>query len=264
MFIPFHDDNPTTRTPVVTYTIVALNVLVFVATLSLAPANYERLLYQRGFIPARIAQLVHPQPITVAIRQVEEDRFGQLVAIERPLKLPPDRAQILLSLITCMFLHGGWMHLIGNLWFFWIFGNNVEDRLGHVPFLLFYLGGGLLASACHWLVEPASTLPVIGASGAIAAILGAYAITWPWARVHTLVFLFFFFTVIDVPALLVLGFWFVGQIFASVQAGHEAGGVAWWAHIGGFVAGLVFMPLLSPANPPRPRSPGYDAKDPYS
>ncbi len=100
-----------------------------------------------------------------------------------------------------MFLHGGWWHLIGNMWFLWIFGNNVEDRLGHVTYLLFYLGGGMLATGTHWLIAPSSTMPVIGASGAVAAVLGAYAITWPWARVDTFVFLFVFFTIIEVPAL---------------------------------------------------------------
>jgi membrane associated rhomboid family serine protease len=244
MLLPFHDDNPTVRTPVVMYGIVVVNVLAFLLTLSLSPVGEQELVYQRGFMPARLAQLVHGEPITVPIERVGVDRWGQVVQFEQPLKLPPARGQILLSLLTCMFLHGGWLHLIGNMWFLWIFGNNVEDRLGHVAFLLFYLGGGLLASGAHWLVDPSSTTPVIGASGAIAAILGAYAITWPWARVHTLVFLFVFITVIDVPAMLVLGIWFVGQFISSGQQLQDAAGVAWWAHIGGFIAGLLLMPLV--------------------
>lgn len=242
MFIPFHDDNPTVRTPVVVYALVAINVLAFLATLGLGPVEQQLLVYRRGFVPARVGQFLEPRPIPITIQGLGVNQFGQVVPVEQPVVLPPEPSQIVLSMFTCMFLHGGWMHLIGNMWFLWIFGNNVEDRLGHVAFLLFYLGGGLLATASHWLVDPSSTTPVIGASGAIAAVLGAYAITWPWARIHTLVFLFIFITVIDVPALLVLGIWFVGQLLSSAQ-GNEAG-VAWWAHIGGFVAGLALMPPL--------------------
>jgi membrane associated rhomboid family serine protease len=142
----------------------------------------------------------------------------------------------------------------------WLFGNNVEDRLGHVLFFCFYLLGGLLATACHWAYDPASTTPVIGASGAVSAVLGAYAVTWPHARVKTVVFLIVFVTVIEFPALLVLGFWFVTQLIEAagllrlpMRGGAviaEPASVAWWAHVGGFVAGLVLMPLLSAGAPP--------------
>lgn len=243
MFLPFHDDNPTLRTPVVTYAIVAINVLAFLMMIALGPMEQQMLVYRRGFVPARIGQLVEARPISVKLQGLAVNQFGQIVQVEQPYDLPPEPRQILLSMLTCMFLHGGWLHLIGNMWFLWIFGNNVEDRLGHIPFLLFYLAGGLLATLSHWFVEPSSTIPVVGASGAIAAILGAYAVTWPWARVHTLVFLFIFITVIDVPALLVLGVWFAGQLLSSAQ-GQEAG-VAWWAHIGGFVAGALLMPIVA-------------------
>jgi len=254
MFIPLHDDNPTVRTPVVMYVLVAINVLAFLATFTLSAQEQQLLVYRRGFVPARLAQLVHPQPITVPLQQLAVNRWGQVVALERPLQLPPVPQQILLSLITCMFLHGGWLHLIGNMWFLWIFGNNVEDRLGPWLFLLFYLGGGLLASGCHWLIDPSSTTPVIGASGAVAAVLGAYAVTWPWARVKTLVFLFVFVTMIDVPAMLVLGFWFLGQLLSGTRELHAAAGVAWWAHVGGFVAGLLLMPVADAlAHGRRPR-----------
>ncbi|NUQ65960.1 MAG: rhomboid family intramembrane serine protease [Pirellulales bacterium] len=255
MFIPLHDDNPTIRTPVVVYAVVAINVLAFLMTLGLSPIDQQLLVYRRGFVPARIGQLVERRPIPVTIQRLALNQFGQVVPFEEPYQLPPEPRQVFLSMLTCMFLHGGWLHLIGNMWFFWIFGNNVEDRLGHVAFLLFYLAGGLIATVSHWFVDPSSTIPVIGASGAVAAILGAYAITWPWARVHTLVFLFIFITMIDVPALLVLGFWFVGQLWSSLQ-GNEAG-VAWWAHIGGFVAGAATMPLVGSLVGPevRPRRP---------
>lgn len=244
---PLHDDNPTVRTPVATYLLVAVNVLVFLLTVGLSSQEQQVLAYRHGFVPARMGQLVRPQPLTVPVRALAVDRFGQQMLVEKRLELPPEAPSILVSLLTCMFLHAGWLHLVGNLWFLWIFGNNVEDRLGPVVYLLFYLVGGLVASGCHWLVDPHSTTPVIGASGAIAAILGAYAVTWPWARVRTLVFLIVFVTVIDVPALLVLGFWFLAQLFSSAQQWHEAAGVAWWAHIGGFVAGAVLMPLLDRA-----------------
>jgi membrane associated rhomboid family serine protease len=171
-----------------------------------------------------------------------------------PLEANP--GQIVLSWFTAMFLHGGWLHLIGNMWFLVIFGNNVEDRLGHGVYLLLYLLGGLAAAAFHWAGAPSSMAPVIGASGAVAAILGAYAITWPWARVHTLIFLFIFITVVDFPALLVLGVWFLTQLFNATQQTMGMGeNVAWWAHVGGFVAGAFLMPLLSALVVPEPAAP---------
>jgi membrane associated rhomboid family serine protease len=139
------------------------------------------------------------------------------------------------------------MHLLSNMWFLWLFGNNVEDRLGAFFYLFLYLLGGLIASAMHWAIDPTSTIPVIGASGAIAAVLGAYAVTWPWARVSCLVVLVVFVTIIDVPALLVLGVWFVAQVLSGQEALRHAGGggVAWWAHVGGFLAGMALMPPLN-------------------
>lgn len=246
MFFPFHDDNPTERTPVVTFAIIGVNTLVFFWSIQLSPVQHRQLNLTRGFVPARIGQLVEPEPIAVPFTPAIRDAVGRVVPA-RTLLLPPDRREILVSLITCMFLHAGLWHLLGNMWFLWLFGNNVEDRLGPVLFTILYLGGGLLASACHWLTDPAGVTPVIGASGAVAAALGAYFITWPWARVHTLVFLFFFITVVHVPAVVVLGAWFLGQLLAGHQAlqAGQAHGVAWWAHVGGFVAGLVLMPLFA-------------------
>jgi membrane associated rhomboid family serine protease len=153
----------------------------------------------------------------------------------------------LLSVVTSMFLHGGWIHLGGNLLYLWIFGNNVEDRLGRVPFLLFYLAGGIAAVAAQVVIDPSSDVPLVGASGAIAAALGAYMVLFPGARILSLVFLGFFYQLIQVPALLVLGFWFVLQLiqgFASLGADTSLGGVAFFAHIGGFVAGLVIGALV--------------------
>jgi membrane associated rhomboid family serine protease len=258
MFFPLHDRNPTTRTPIVTYAIVAFNVVAFLWMFRLSPLALEELYYDRGFVPARIAQLVDGRQIEVTLEnapldpqpnepQPNEPQPNEPQPNEPQTKeLPALPQQILLSLLTCMFLHGGPIHLIGNMWFLWLFGNNVEDRLGHAVFLAFYLVGGLLASACHWVVQPGSTTPVIGASGAVAVMLGAYAVTWPWARVKTLVFLVVFVTIIDLPALLLLGLWFAAQIWGGTRdlIPGEASGVAWWAHIGGFVVGLLLMPLL--------------------
>jgi len=248
MLFPLHDRNPTTRTPIVTYAIVAFNVVAFLWLIRLPMRDRQLEYYSRGFVPARLAQLADGKPIEVDLNEggrLQVDGNVVLAGQER-LELKPEPQQILLSLVTCMFLHGGWLHLIGNMWFLWVFGNNVEDRLGHATFLLFYVIGGFLASACHWIVEPGSVTPVIGASGAVAAMLGAYAITWPWARVKTLVFLFVFITIIDLPALLLLGLWFAAQIWGGTQnlMPGAASGVAWWAHIGGFVAGLILMPVL--------------------
>lgn len=246
MFFPLYDDNPTRRTAVVTYGIIAINVLVFVWLIRQPPAERESIVLHRGFIPDRISQLSNPRPLVITQRQLVHHQILGFGVRQRQLTLAPDRGEILLSLVTCLFLHGGWMHLIGNMWFLWIFGTNVEDRLGHAAFFFFYLVGGLLATGLHWAISPDGMSPIIGASGAIAAVLGAYAITWPWARVHTLVFLVIFITIIEVPALVVLGVWFLVQLMEghAELSLHASGGVAWWAHVGGFLAGLVMMPLL--------------------
>jgi len=264
---PFQDDNPTERTPVATYAIIALNVVVFLWMQRLPQTQLHDVQYRYGFVPARLTDLPDKKPVPIRDEQViQHPLFGQPVVVVREITLEAAPGEIMLSLLTCMFLHGGWMHIIGNMWFLWIFGDNVEDRLGPVLYVVLYVVGGLLASACHWLHSPASTMPVIGASGAISAVLGAYAITWPWARVHTLVFLFVFVTIIDLPALLFLGIWFLGQLLPATQELHGgvAGGVAWWAHIGGFAAGLIMMPLFSAAlgveNKPAPRSAEEEGK----
>ena len=231
----------------------------------LSKLSFERqevAVIEHGFVPARIAQLSNPNLVV----DIKLQQNGQNpVQRQQVLKLVAEPSQIYLSLLTTMFLHGGWLHLLGNMWFLWLFGNNIEDRLGHVLFLCFYLLGGLMATACHWAYDPSSTVPVIGASGAVSAVLGAYAITWPHARVKTLVFLIVFVTIFELPALLVLGLWFVSQLLEAagllqlMRGGAkvaEPAGVAWWAHVGGFLAGLILMPLLSAGTPP----PGTDWK----
>jgi membrane associated rhomboid family serine protease len=153
-----------------------------------------------------------------------------------------------ITLLSSMFMHGGWMHIIGNMWSLWIFGDNVEDRMGRGGFLLFYLLSGLAAGAVHIVTNPGSTVPTVGASGAIAGVMGAYLLLFPHSSVVTMVPIFFFLQVVEVPAILFLGFWFLSQLFSGTLslavAGTQAGGVAWWAHIGGFVVGFLWaVPL---------------------
>lgn len=243
---PFHCDNPTYRTAFITWALVGINVAVFIWLLQMAPLNREFAICVRGFVPARVIQSLKGQPVVIPKQVlINHPVLGPRQGVVG-LQLPADRESILLSVFTSMFMHGSWMHLIGNMWFLALFGPSLEDRLGPIPFLLFYLVGGFLAATCHWAIDPSSLSPVIGASGAVAALLGAYAITWPWVRVQTLIFLVIFVTIIDVPALFVLGAWFLMQL-AEVHANiglNTSGGVAWWAHIGGFLVGMGMMPLL--------------------
>ena len=144
-----------------------------------------------------------------------------------------------------MFMHGGWLHLIGNMWFLWVFGDNVEDAMGPSRFILFYLLSGLVASAAQIATDTNSIIPMVGASGAIGGVMGAYALLYPRARVRTLVFLGFFITTLSVPALFILAWWFVVQLVSGLPAlGRQGGGVAFWAHIGGFLAGILLVTLF--------------------
>jgi membrane associated rhomboid family serine protease len=229
---PLKDDNPTTITPVVTWMLIAINVMVFLYQVSLEPRASQLLVYQYGAIPAVVAG-------------------GQRLPA-RLATIPP-----ILSIFTSMFLHGGWMHLIGNMWFLWIFGNNIEEAMGGLRYLVFYLLCGFLASWSHILSNTGSILPSIGASGAIAGVLGAYIMLYPRARVWTLIFLGFFMRLLYIPAGVMLGYWFLLQVLNGGMAGRQnAGGVAFWAHIGGFVAGVLFVGLFKKTdvrffNPPR-------------
>ena len=247
---PLHDNNPTVRFPIVTVVLIAINLLVFVWESTLPPKESLMLSIQRGFIPDRLTSLWEGEPGVVQIG-------------DQQAELPANPQQIYLSLLTCMFLHASWGHVLGNMWFLWLFGNNVEDRIGRIRFLIFYLLGGLIATGCHWYTGPESGLPVVGASGAVSAVLGAYAVTWPKARVRTLVVLVVIITVIELPALAVLGFWFAMQLLDGLNAMklEVGGGVAFWAHIGGFVAGCALIPLFKlGVKPPLPRTtyqPGY-------
>jgi len=218
---PLRDENPSQSVPAVTRALIALNSAAFVYELVLGP-ELKPFMFAWAMVPARL---------TLALRYGEEP-------IVRPA----------LTLVTSMFLHGGWLHLIGNMWYLWIFGDNVEDRLGRGKFLLFYLAAGIVAALLQYALAPASQLPTVGASGAIAGVLGGYLVAFPRARVVTLVPLFPFFQVMALPAVVVLGFWFVIQFFngaLSLGFGGAGGGVAWWAHVGGFAFGIVAMWIAS-------------------
>jgi len=229
---PLRDDNPTSLFPIVTVALIVVNTLVFLFQMSLGPRAGQLFAYQYGAIPAVV---------------VGTDSLPARIAAVPPL----------LSLFTSMFLHGGWMHLIGTMWFLWIFGNNIEEAMGHFRFLAFYLICGILASVSQVLSYPDSTVPTIGASGAIAGVMGAYLMLYPRARVWTLIFLVFFIRLIYLPAGVVLGFWILLQfVNGSMASGQGAGGVAFWAHIGGFIAGVLLVGLFKKRNvrffnPPR-------------
>jgi membrane associated rhomboid family serine protease len=214
--IPLRDDNPARRTPVVTRALVAANLLAFVL-LRLQPGGQRAFLGEWALVPARLS-----------------------AAFGGALPLPEQLA----TLLSSVFLHAGWFHLLGNLWYLWIFGDNIEDRLGRVRFLLFYLSAGIVAGLLHAALDVGSWTPTIGASGAIAGVLGAYAVAFPRARVLTLVPLVVVFQVVALPALLLLGLWFVFQFLAGAASVGQTGGVAWWAHVGGFVYGCVVMAIL--------------------
>lgn len=220
---PLRDDVPSRQFPLVTVGLVVLNVAIFLVEVMMGSA--ARVVTETfGIVPARLTtQWQNPA--------------------------------VLLTLFTSMYLHGGWAHLIGNMWYLWIFGDNVEDRMGRLRFFIFYTLAGLIAGLLQVFAAPRSTIPMIGASGAIAGVLGAYLVLYPRARVSTLVPVFYFIRIIWLPAAIVLGGWFLIQLLnglASINVVMQTGGVAWWAHIGGFVAGIVLLPVFRRREPPSP------------
>jgi membrane associated rhomboid family serine protease len=229
--IPLRDANPTRRTPVVTLALIAACAVVFAVELSVeasgGPGGLAAFFKTWGAVPSRISAA---------------------------LTGTGDPGQAATGVLASIFLHGGWYHLIGNMLFLWIFGNNIEDRLGRLPYLVFYILGGVAAALAQVWIEPTSEIPLVGASGAIAATLGAYLVLYPRARILTLVFLVFFYQLIEVPAVIILAFWFVLQLVdgvASLGAPTAQGGVAFFAHIGGFVAGaLVGLVVRATTRPP--------------
>ena len=224
--IPLRDDQPRFSTPYVTYFLIGLNSVIFLFESALTPDSFKTLLYQLGMVPANMTAFLSGA-----------GRFG-LVAV-------------LLPALTSMFLHGSWMHVIGNMWFLWIFGDNIEDHLGHFKYLVFYFASGLGAALAQVILNPHSRVPTVGASGAIAGVLGAYFVLYPKARVLIWFPIFFLFYL---PAWVTLGYWFAIQFLSGAATSIAAysdtsGGVAFWAHVGGFVAGIVLIKIL----PERPR-----------
>ncbi len=220
--IPYKDDNPTSIFPFVTIGIIVLNCLAFAWEL-FSPVSGREIALAYGAIPSNILSLTGDQPLSPVA-----------------------------TVFTSMFLHGGFMHLGGNMLYLWIFGNNIEDSLGHGRFILFYLFCGVAAAYGYAVVDPHSTMPMIGASGAISGILGAYALLFPKARVHTILILGIFLQIIQVPALVVIGFWAVFQLLNGIlsQGVTSGGGVAWFAHVGGFLAGILTIRLWLPGRRP--------------
>jgi membrane associated rhomboid family serine protease len=220
MFFPLKDENPTKSFAYMTVLLIASNCLVFFAMVTvgatMGPQYRNFLVFKYGAIPFEITHAVDINPKVA---------FGPYV-----------------TLVTSLFLHGSLWHLIGNMWFLWIFGNNIEDIVGHFKFLLFYLLGGVAASLLQILLTSGSNIPIVGASGAVSAILGAYILKFPLARIRTLVFIFLFITVIKVPAVAFIGIWFFFQLFSSLRA--HVSNVAWYAHIGGFLFGLAAITLF--------------------
>ena len=238
---PLRDDNPTLATPVVTYAIVALNVAAWLVLQgSGTEPSLTHSVCSLGLIPGQLLGLT-------------PDGFRVPLGPRTSCVLHHSGASWL-SPLSSMFLHGGWLHLLGNMWFLWIFGNNVEDSMGRARFSVFYLLCGLAAAAAQMAANPASPVPMVGASGAIGGVMGAYASLYPRARVDMLIVLGFYVTRAAVPAVLVLGLWFVLQLVGGLPSvGAEGGGVAFWAHVGGFVGGLVMSyvfrnPLLVEAH----------------
>ncbi|MFP5213829.1 MAG: rhomboid family intramembrane serine protease [Acidobacteriota bacterium] len=221
--IPIRDINPSDRTPVVNYLIIMVSAAAFLFELSLG-SRLEAFLNLFGLVPARYG---------------EPDMVGRYsLALQA------------IPFISSMFLHGGWLHLIGNMWTLYIFGDNIEARLGHVKYLVFYLLSGFAAAFIQIVTNPESTIPTIGASGAIAGVMGAYFVLYPRAKVLTLVPIIFFFTFVELPAFLFLGIWFFMQFLSgTVSMLNETArfsGVAWWAHVGGFVGGIVLLLVFRP------------------
>jgi membrane associated rhomboid family serine protease len=228
MLLPLRDDNPHTTTPVVNYALIAACVAVFLWQVGLDDRAEEIAVLAYGLIPGTL--------------------FGKVLVAPEVHRLPG-----VLTIFTSMFLHGGWLHLIGNMWFLWIYGDNVEDILGPFKYLVFYLACGVAAGLTHVLTNPDSRVPTIGASGAIAGVMGAYMVKFPHSRIVTLVPIFFFVTLVEIPAAIMLVYWFVLQVFSGVGAmaysSVSQGGVAWFAHAGGFLAGMILVSVMRP----RPR-----------
>jgi membrane associated rhomboid family serine protease len=233
---PLRDENPTASVPIATIAIIALNFASWILLQGLGAGEaLARSVCNFGLIPGEV---LGTAPAGAGFR------------ISQDLVCLVDQSGWW-TVFTSMFMHGGWFHIVGNLWFLWIFGDNVEDAMGSVRFTVFYLLCGCAAAAAQMLSDPASIVPMVGASGAIGGVMGAYALLYPRARIHTFVFLGFYMTTVSVPALFMLGYWFLLQILGGLPGlvQGSAGGVAFWAHVGGFLAGLLLALVFT--NPDR-------------
>jgi membrane associated rhomboid family serine protease len=230
---PYHDENETERAPFVTLTIIALNVLAWLVLEGAGSAvEVARAVCERGLIPGELTGSLPP---------------GTSFPVGEGLVCLTDPGRGVVNVLTSMFLHGGWLHLLGNMWFLWIFGNNIEDSMGHVRFLFFYLTCGVAAALAQVAVNPASAIPMVGASGAISGVMGAYLVLYPRVRVYAFVPIGFIPISIALPAWTMLLYWVGLQIVSGLFGllSDERGGVAVWAHVGGFVAGVVLVKLLA-------------------
>ena len=223
--IPLRDRNRSATVPVVTVALIVVNTLAFLYELTLPERVEQAFFMSYAIVPARVEHLLAGPHVSLSAAG--------------------------LPFLTSMFLHGGWLHLIGNMWFLWVFGDNVEDRLGHISYLFFYLFCGFGAGLSHVLMNLGSSVPSLGASGAISGVLGAYIVLYPRAKVLTLVPLIVFWFTVELPAFVILGYWFAIQFFSGIHSvgSRTGGGVAYWAHIGGFVLGMIMVKLW----PERPR-----------
>lgn len=220
MLIPLYDENPTRRFPIVTAALVAINVLIFLWEYTLPKPQLEQFFFSYGFVPQRISATFSA---------------GDWFAASN------------VTIFTSMFIHANFLHVAGNMLYLWIFGNNVEDRIGRLTFILFYFVCGTIAALAQVLSDPNSALPGIGASGAVAGVLGAYLRLYPRANVIAIIPIFFFIQVVKVSAVFMLGFWIIVQFISglvAISSGQAGGGVAWFAHIGGFIAGLIIINLI--------------------
>ena len=251
MLFPLYVLNPRLRFPIVTLLIIIANFATMGWLNTLRERDQSVIAAEYGFVPARLTLLGSGKVVNVPVPTVNffwGMRVPQLVTVPTST----DARDVYRSFFSMMFLHSGWMHLLMNVWALWLFGPNIEDRLGHLVFPMFYALGGVVAMLAFWVSDPGGHMPVIGASGALAAVLGAYAVTFPTTKVRTLIF-FIFVLIVDMPALLLLGIWFMLQVVSGMMGlwGFPMEPVAFWAHVGGFVAGMILMPLLSfGASPP--------------
>jgi len=237
--IPLRDSIASQHTPFVNYLMIAICSLAFTAQVTSEDGG-QTIIEQFGMVPVRLTDPSVQASITIV--QPVQTPLG-IVVQEREHVLADSPISPWLTLITCMFLHGGWMHFIGNMWFLYVFGDNVEDRFGHLGYLAMYIGTGIVAGASHWLTNEASPIPTIGASGAVAGVMGAYALLYPHARVLAVLPVFIIFYTFVVPAPIFLGVWFAIQMFSGISTSDASTGVAWWAHIGGFVAGAMLATI---------------------